>query len=84
MLRTSFVVRDPAGLHAQSAARLCSVASEYACEVALAWKGMSCDAKSVFEVLAMGVPAGETVTVACTGDDERSCLEALTPLLDTL
>ena len=84
MLRTNFVVNDPAGLHAQSAALICSTISEFECDVTLHSRGTSCNARSVFEIIALGAEQGTSVSVLCEGADASECIQALLPVLREL
>jgi phosphocarrier protein len=84
MHRLSFDVNDPQGLHAQSVARLADALSGFACAATLYAKGASCDARSIFEVLALAVPAGARATLVLEGDDADACAEALAEVLATL
>ncbi|MCR4871092.1 MAG: HPr family phosphocarrier protein [Atopobiaceae bacterium] len=84
MHRLSFDVKDPQGLHAQSVARLANVLSAFDCSAKLYAKGSSCDARSIFEVLALAIPAGSRATLVLEGDDASACADALADVLATL
>ena len=84
MHRLSFDVKDPQGLHAQSVARLAGALSGFGCTATLYAKGASCDARSIFEVLALAIPAGSRATLVLEGDDADACADALAEILATL
>lgn len=78
-----FTVNDPAGFHAQSVARLVSALSGFSCDVTIRFRGTSCEARSIFEVMALGIPQGAQVELVCDGTDGEECLGALEKLATT-
>lgn len=84
MRRFAFVVGSEVGLHARPAAELAARAGRFACDIRLHAHGGSCDAKSVFAILALDVAQGATVTVVCEGPDEAEAEPSLRELCATL
>ena len=84
MERLSFEVANEAGLHARPASELVACALRYASSITLSAHGASCDAKSIFSVLALDVTRGDRVIVTCEGPDEREARYALEELSRTL
>ncbi len=70
------------GLHARPAAVLVAAARTYACRLTVEYTGKVADAKSIIQVLGLGVRDHETVTVRADGDGEEAALAALVKLFE--
>ena len=84
MRRLTLHVRNGVGLHARPAAELAACASRFSCSITLSAQGGSCDAKSIFAILALDVEDGVRVTLVCDGIDEDEAAEALQALEGTI
>jgi phosphotransferase system HPr (HPr) family protein len=82
LLEKRIRVRTGVGLHARPAARLVAEAARYSCEVTLEYGGRVADAKSILQVLALGVKDGHEILVRAEGDREAEVLAALAACLD--
>lgn len=84
MKRLSFTVQNAAGLHARPAAQLVSCAKGFESAISLHAAGESCDAKSIFSVIALDVTQGAEVTLVIEGKDEEQAEAALALLSEEL
>lgn len=80
MVEARVVVRTGVGLHARPAALLVQQASKHACRVSIEYGGKRADAKSILQVLALGVKDGEEVVIRAEGEGEPDALAALVQL----
>ncbi len=83
MMEKTVQVKNPAGLHARPAAMLVQKASSFPCEVSLVKGEKKVNAKSIMNVLALGVGVNEQVTIVTSGDREAEALQALVEYLET-
>lgn len=84
MRRLTLYVHNGVGLHARPAAELAACASRFSCSVTLRAHGSSCDAKSIFAILALDVEDGVQIMLVCDGVDEDEAAEALQALDGTI
>lgn len=71
------VVRTGVGLHARPAAVLVQEAAKHPCRLTIEYGGRKADAKSILQVLAMGVRDGEELVIRAEGEGESEALAAL-------
>ncbi len=64
-------IRSECGLHARPAANVMKEAKKYKSAVSISKNGKSANAKSLVEILGMGINCGEQVTLNCEGEDEE-------------
>ncbi|MCL6595654.1 MAG: HPr family phosphocarrier protein [Firmicutes bacterium] len=77
---TDIAINLPTGLHARPAAAFARTAARFRAQVRLKHRGHEADAKSVLEMLALGVEAGATVRVEAWGEDAAEAVSALAAL----
>ncbi|HSN93843.1 MAG TPA: HPr family phosphocarrier protein [Anaerolineaceae bacterium] len=65
------VVQSACGLHARPAFDFTKRAKKYSCKITLTKSGHEAiNAKSIIEVLSLGVSCGEVISISCDGQDE--------------
>ncbi len=74
-------VADPDGLHARPCAQIARAAAAFRCRVVLAHGGREADARSVLELLSLGVLRSLEVEIRATGDDAERCVAAIAALV---
>ena len=74
-------IADPEGLHARPCAALAKAAQRFRCDVVLAAGGRTGNAKSVLELLGMGLLSSTDAEIRATGDDAEECVRVLAELL---
>lgn len=75
-------ILHPSGLHARPAAAFVRTAGQFRAAIRVAHAGREADAKSILEVLTLGVHAGSTVHVVAEGADAREAVSALVDLAE--
>lgn len=73
----------PEGLHARPSTLLSQAAGRYSGSVKIHANGQTADAKSIFDLLALGLPCGTVVNVEVQGPDAEETLESLAAIFDT-
>lgn len=76
-----YAIRDPLGIHARPAGELVKVSKKYECNIMLRANGKEADAKSILEIMSLGVKQNDVVEVLADGKDAR---EARTDVLKYL
>ena len=74
------IVNEP-GLNADASAELVSLAARFMCNVTLARRGRSVNAKSLMGVMMLAAGKGSRVVVETEGPDEAEALRAIVALL---
>ncbi|MEW6545881.1 MAG: HPr family phosphocarrier protein [Bacillota bacterium] len=80
MVEARVVVRTGVGLHARPAALLVQEAVKHPCRVTIEYGGKKADAKSILQVLAMGVRDSEELVIRAEGEGESEALASLVSL----
>lgn len=81
MKEFTYVITDPAGIHARPAGLLVKEAAKFSSAISIAKGGKKGDLKRIFGVMALGVKKGETVTITCEGADEEAAAAAISDFL---
>ena len=71
-------VNDPAGLHARPAADLMKFAKTLKCKVEIRYQDQVANAKSLLEILSLGINQGDQVKVICCGEGEEEAITSFT------
>ncbi len=77
MKQFTYVITDPAGIHARPAGLLVKESAKFSSSTSIAKGSKKGDLKRIFGVMALGVKKGEKVTITCEGADEEAAVAAL-------
>ena len=79
MQEAKIIVTDPMGLHARPAALLVQTAGQFKSHVHLylAEKDRQADARSIMQLLKLGVRQGDTLKITTEGDEAKEALAAV-------
>ena len=83
MQQATITILDPVGLHARPAAILVQTAGRYQSQVQLAHGAKHADARSIIQLLSLGVRQGSDLTVTVEGSDEIEALAAVLAVLSS-
>ena len=83
-MERKITIKNPTGLHARPAAMLVKKAAEFSCEITLIKGDKKANAKSIMNLLALGLAANDEVTVVTAGEKEAEALQAIGDFLDSL
>ncbi|MBT0585448.1 HPr family phosphocarrier protein [Alteromonas oceanisediminis] len=70
------------GLHARAATQLVTLANTFSSTITLHKEDKSADASSVLGLMMLESHQGETVTVACEGEDAQAAFNAVKSLVE--
>lgn len=79
-LSLSLPVKNKLGLHARPAARFVSVANQFKSEITVSTGNKAVTAKSINQVITLGVKQGDTITLTAAGPDAAEALQAFQAL----
>ena len=82
MVKTELEIINKLGVHARASAKLTQLASKYPCEVWMTYNNQRINAKSIMGVMMLAAGKGSTVLLEADGQDEETCLQALTTLIN--
>ncbi|MEW7976897.1 MAG: HPr family phosphocarrier protein [Candidatus Sedimenticola endophacoides] len=80
MLQQQIEIINKLGLHARAAAKLVSLASQFASDILLTHQGREVNAKSIMGVMMLAACQGTVLTLRIDGPDEQAALEAIISL----
>jgi len=75
--RREVTVKNQVGLHARPAANLVKAAMKHPVRLRIEAGGRQADAKSILQVLGLGVKVGTTITVVGEGEGAPAAVDAL-------
>ena len=70
MTSFSYVLKDPAGIHARPATQMIQQCHGYKCNITINCGTKKADAKRIFSVMSLGAKQGQEVTFTFDGEDE--------------
>ncbi len=81
-MKKELSIESTQGLHAQLAAKLVDVTTQFHSDIRLEYADQTVDAKSVLGLMSLAVPAGENITVVAEGKDAEAVIQEIEKLLD--
>lgn len=84
MKQFSATIIDPIGLHARPASELVKLAATFESDVKIISQGRSGNAKSILNVMALGVKQGQEITIEVSGADEETAVAKIEAELKNL
>lgn len=81
MQKITYIIRDKNGIHARPAGLIVQVAKQYSSSVEMKTGDKSADCKKLFQIMQLGVSAGDEVEISVEGQDED---EAISELSETM
>lgn len=83
-MERTITIKNPSGLHARPASLLVQKASSFPCEINLVKGEKRVNAKSIMNVLALGISANDQVSVITAGEKEAEALQVICDFLESL
>lgn len=84
MLKKTFVVKLPSGLHARPATLFVQKASSFPCEIFIIKGDKRVNGKSIMGIMSLGVAAGQELTIEADGENEAEAVVALGEILESV
>ncbi len=81
MLKKSLTLINKLGLHARAAMKLVNLASQHQSKITIKYQQNTIDAKSILNVMALGISCGKTIDIITEGADEKEALQAIENLI---
>lgn len=82
MVSRTLTVTNPSGLHLRPAGVLSQTAMKFKSDVIIECGEKRIVAKSVLNVMAVGIKCGTEINVICEGEDEAEALETLAKAIE--
>lgn len=77
MQEANVIVENESGMHSKVVSEFISFVNKYKCKVSIVREDRVVNAKSILNLLAMGIHYGENVTVRTDGIDEDKALKGI-------
>lgn len=84
MKNSTVIVKFKEGLHARPATKFVQLAKEFESDVKVIVDEKSADAKSILEILVLGVMVGAEITIQASGADEADAVAALSDFVQDI
>ncbi len=72
---------DPIGLHARPASKITNEASKYKSDIKILMDGKTANAKSLINLMALGVKKNNKIEIQAKGLDETAAIEGIEKIL---
>ncbi|QEK11500.1 HPr family phosphocarrier protein [Crassaminicella thermophila] len=76
-------ILNEAGLHARPAGAFVKMASQFSSDINIEVNGKSLNAKSIMNLLSLGLKKGDEIKIVANGADEKEAVEALADLVNS-
>ncbi|WP_432402306.1 HPr family phosphocarrier protein [Wukongibacter sp. M2B1] len=76
-------VLSESGLHARPAAILVKTAAQFNSAINIEFNGSSLNAKSIMNILSLGLKKGDEMKIIVNGEDEEEAMETLVKLIES-
>ena len=83
MISCDVTIKNNVGLHARPATFFIQTANSYKSSICVEKDDRRVNAKSLLDVLSLGIVKGMTITLIADGTDEEEALEGLCTLIDS-
>ncbi len=77
-------LKNALGLHARPASIFVESAKKFKSNITIKKDGKQANAKSIIEVLSLGVEKGDEIEIICEGDDAKQASEYIKDLIENL
>lgn len=74
---------DPIGLHARPASKITNEASKYKSDIKILMDGKTANAKSLINLMALGVKKNNKIEIQAKGLDEVQAIEGIKKILES-
>jgi len=81
MVKREFIIRNKVGLHARPASLLVQTAKKFKSKIIIYKNEEKANAKSIINVLSLGVEKDTKIVIEVDGEDEREALETIENLI---
>lgn len=83
MIKKTLELKNHTGLHARPASLFVSLAAKFESDIYITFNGQTANAKSMLNVLSLGIPSGNTFNINIDGSDEETAMTSLTELVES-
>jgi phosphocarrier protein HPr len=84
MLKKTFVIQNPTGLHARPATLFVQKATSFPCEINVIKGTKTVNGKSIMGLMTLGAAKGDEITLEINGDRAEEAMEELGKLLESV
>jgi Phosphotransferase System HPr (HPr) Family len=81
MISQNVTVMNKTGIHARPASQFISAATKFKSDITISKNGKVGNAKSMINILGLGISAGTEIVISAEGVDEKEAVEALVALV---
>lgn len=84
MVEKNVIIKNETGLHARPAAALVQFVKKYDASVEIIVDNKVADAKSIFNVMSLGISKGTEIVLRVDGENEERVIEEVSDFIDNL
>lgn len=78
----SIVITSESGLHARPASLIVNACKNFTSEIFLKKKDKKASARSIMNIMAMGIVKGDEITIEATGDDAEAAEKKILEIIE--
>lgn len=84
MVKMCVSVKNPSGLHARPASKLCAIARSYKCNSSINCGEFNIDIKKILDLMSANLRNGDELEVICDGIDEKQAIKEIVEFIQNL
>lgn len=78
------IINSNNGIHARPASMIVKACQQFQSEIYIIKEGHKADARSIMNLLGMGLIKGDEVTIEAIGDDSEACEKAIAAIIEDI
>lgn len=83
MISKQIIVENKTGIHARPAAVFVKTAASFKANITISKDGRTGNAKSMINILSLGLTKGSSITISAEGEDEKAAVDTLIKLVES-
>ncbi len=83
MVSQKTTLKNAQGFHMRPAGLFANTLGKYKCDVTIKYNGNDVNAKSLMNIIAVGIKCGSEIEIICDGSDEKEALKEAVSLIES-
>lgn len=83
MVSQKTTLKNAQGFHMRPASVFANTLGKYKCDITIKYNGNDINAKSLMNIIAVGIKCGSEIEIICDGSDEKEALKEAVSLIES-
>ncbi len=83
MVSQKTTLKNAQGFHMRPASLFANALGKYKCDITIKYNGDNINAKSLMNIIAVGIKCGSEIEIICDGSDEKEALKEAVSLIES-